>query len=178
MPIHKYSEHLKNFTITGYFYSLNRKIKNYSKIITKPFWNVYRIVLATAGIPCLSCVFNIFCKKKLAISCKIFEPLGFTSRIQQLSSKLGSTPFKDVITLVPKLADPLGRLHPSLFLIRYSWSRSAILLYYIYSSVRWNKLLWNQISCQHVSYYCKNSHDSLSLPCLLWRKGSFRWSSW
>jgi hypothetical protein len=43
-----------------------------------------------------------------ALLCKIFEPLGFTSRIQQLSSKLGSTPFKDGTTLTPKLADPLS----------------------------------------------------------------------
>jgi hypothetical protein len=44
----------------------------------------------------------------IKISCKIFEPLGSTSRIQQLSSKLGSTPFKDGATLAPKLIDLLS----------------------------------------------------------------------
>ncbi len=85
---------------------------------------------------------------------RYFQPFGFTSRIQQLSSKLRSTPFNYGATLAPKLTDPLGRLHPSLFWIRYSWSGSTIILYYIYLSVRWNKLLRNQISlCQHVFYY-------------------------
>jgi hypothetical protein len=48
------------------------------------------------------------------VSCKIFEPLGFTSQIQQL----GSTPFKDGTTLAPKLADLLS-----------SWKSSSTPLY-------------------------------------------------
>ncbi len=86
------------------------------------------------------------------ISCKIFKPLGFTSRVQQL----GFTPFKDGATLAPKLADPLSpwesRLHPFYYWIKYSWSGSTHILCYINLSVRWNTLLRNQISSyQHIS---------------------------
>jgi hypothetical protein len=35
-------------------------------------------------------------------------------------TKCGSTPFKDDATLAPKLADPLGRLHPSYNWIQFS----------------------------------------------------------
>jgi hypothetical protein len=56
----------------------------------------------------------------IKISCKIFEPLGSTSRIQQLSSKLGSTPFKDGAK-TNQSAFPLEKqLHPFLYWIRYS----------------------------------------------------------
>ncbi len=45
-------------------------------------------------------------------------------------------------------------LHPLLYWIRYSWYGSTHILYYINLSVRWNTLLWNQISlCQQVFYY-------------------------
>jgi len=71
---------------------------------------------------------------------------------------------------------PLGKqLHPFLYWIRYSWSRSTIILYYINLSVSWNTLLRNQISlCQHVFYYTfvllhnlgKRYHQVLKIaPC-------------
>ncbi len=46
------------------------------------------------------------------------------------------------------------QLHPFLYWIKYSWSGSTNILYYINLSVGWNKLLRNQISlCQRVFYY-------------------------
>ncbi len=73
-------------------------------------------------------------------------------------TKLGSTPFKDGTTLEPKLANPLSFWRsgsiPFKYWIKYSWSGSTHILYYINMSGRWNTLLRNMISsCQHVFYY-------------------------
>jgi hypothetical protein len=96
--------------------------------------------------------------KMVLLSYKIFEPLGFTSRIQQLSSKtqihsiqrwchFGAQTSQSAFLLEK-------RLHPFLHWIKYSWSGSTHILYYINLSVRWNTALRNQISsCQHVFYY-------------------------
>ncbi len=59
---------------------------------------------------------------------------------------------------MPKLTDPLsfwsGSSTPSKYWIKYSWSGSTHILYYIKMSVRWNTLLRNQISsCRQVFYY-------------------------
>ncbi len=52
------------------------------------------------------------------------------------------------------------QFHPFLYWIKYSWSGSTHILYYINLSVRWNTLLRNQISlCQHVFYYTYNCHN-------------------
>jgi len=68
------------------------------------------------------------------------------------------SPFKDGTTLAPKLANPLSPLerwlYPFYYWIKYSWSGSTHILYYINLLVRWNTLLRNQIlSCQHIFYY-------------------------
>jgi len=73
-------------------------------------------------------------------------------------TKLRSTQFKDGATLAPKLANLLSFWRssstPFKYWIKYSWSGSTHILYYINMSVRWNTLLSNQIlSCQHIFYY-------------------------
>ncbi len=93
----------------------------------------------------------------IGLSCKIIvpEPLGFTSRIQQLSSQNSDPLHSKSATLAPKLTDPLSPLeswlHPFYYWIKYSWSGSTHILYYINLSV---VRLGNQISlCQHIFYY-------------------------
>ncbi len=87
------------------------------------------------------------------------------------------------------------RLHPFLYWIRYSWSGSTHILYYIYLSVSWNTLLRNQISsCQYIFYYnwifdhfenltALAFRDLLSRAASIWSRvfsslalTSFRWS--
>jgi hypothetical protein len=95
-----------------------------------------------------------FIKGLNKISRKIFEPLGFTSRIQLI--KLGSTPFKDGTKTSRSTFLLEKRLHPFLYWIPYSWSGLTHILYSINLLVRWNTLHRNQISsCQYVFYYKK-----------------------
>ncbi len=85
-----------------WFKARNKTMKTINKLL---FLLIHKLLLHVCGNAKSVCG-NAFILG--ALSCKIFEPLGFTSRIQQLSSKLGSTPFKDGTTLAPKLADPLS----------------------------------------------------------------------
>ncbi len=69
------------------------------------------------------------------------------------------------------------RLYPLLYWIRYSWSRSTHILYYINLSVRWNTLLRKQISsCQQV-FYCRCwfncRQQRISIFFQIWAKINF-----
>ncbi len=65
------------------------------------------------------------------------------------------------------------RLHPLLYWIWYSWSRSTHILYYINLSVRWNSLHRNQISsCQHVFYYILINLSFFYFFCFPWQSAS------
>ncbi len=94
----------------------------------------------------------------LRLSCKIFEHFALQAGSSNCVHKLGSTPFKDGATLAPKPFDPLffwrSAPPPLKYWIKYSWSRSTHILYYVKMLVRWNTLLRNQISsCQQVFDY-------------------------
>ncbi len=72
---------------------------------------------------------------------------------------------------MPKLADLLSFWRsgstPFKYWIKYFWSGSTHILYYIKLSLRWNTLLRNQISsCQHVYYYTKKKSFITSTPAL------------
>ena len=91
----------------------------------------------------------------IMISCK---PLGLQVGSSNWVHKTQIHSIQRWYHLVPKLANPLSllerRVHPFYYWIKYSWSASTHILYYINLSVRWNTLLRNQISsCQHVFYY-------------------------
>ncbi len=99
---------------------------------------------------------------EFCLSCKIFEPLGFTSTIQQLSS-LNSDPLHSKMAPLwhqnKPIHFPLGKAAPPLFILDHSWSRLTHITYHINLSVRWNTLLRNQISsCQQVFYYMSICH--------------------
>ncbi len=60
-------------------------------------------------------------------------------------------------------------LHPLFYWIRYSWSRSTHILYYINLSVRWNTLLRNQISpcqlCPLLNFLQKTVYEKTIFVC-------------
>jgi len=71
----------------------------------------------------------------MSLSCKIFEHFALQVGSSNWDHKLRSTPFKDGTTLVPKLADSLSFWRsgstPSTYWIKYSWSGSTQILYYL-----------------------------------------------
>ena len=102
------------------------------------------------------------------ISCTIFEHVALQVGSSIWIHKLRSTSFKDGTTLTQKLADLLSFWRsgstPIKYWIKYSWSGSNHILYYINMSVRWNTFLRNQIlSCQHVFYYSTFTYAIMQL---------------
>jgi hypothetical protein len=113
------------------------------------YWNVYRNYLNIT-------IITIICFTQ--ISRKIFEHFALQVVLSNWVHKTRIHSIKDGATLSPKQADLLSFWRscstPFEYWIKYSLSGSTHILNYIKMSVRWNRLLRNQISvCQHVFYY-------------------------
>jgi len=96
----------------------------------------------------------------------IFEHFALKVGSSNWDHKLGSTPFKDGTTLAPKLADLLSLWSsgstPSKYWIKYSWSRSTHILYYIKMSVRWIHYLETRSCCVNMSFIILVATDTRS----------------